>query len=253
MRDARGQQRQGLAEHGQQPTDLGVPAARHERDDAGFRRDVMAGAKALGIAGASAAFQHRMTDEIRRQAMPGEERRLERQQAKQFFPQAGKMLHPAFPPGPRLGRDVVGAGNAERRDLAQDAQGESGAVDGHHHRRPALPDIGHGLREASLQPAQVRQHLQQSHQRQLVQREQAVQPLGLHPLPADAGKAQIGAARTQRGHQAGPQHVTARFAGDEVDQGHASPFSDGRMPCREGYRRLAWMEVHRSGDHGVQW
>ena len=107
------------------------------------------------VAAIRAALQHRMADECRRQAMAGEECRLERQQAEQLVPEPGIMPHPAFAPGPDLRRHVVDALDAKRPDRLQHAQGEAGAVDRHHHIGPARCDIGDRLAQPAPQMGRV--------------------------------------------------------------------------------------------------
>ena len=75
---------QRRAEDGQQRDDsrcAGCPASRSATRASGV--DAVAGAKPRGVAAVRAALQHRMADERGRQAVAGEERRLERQQAEQ--------------------------------------------------------------------------------------------------------------------------------------------------------------------------
>ncbi len=131
----------------------------------------MTGAEPPGIPGIGAGLQHRMTREARLQTVAGEEFRLERQQAEQPLPQPGELPHAMLAPGPDLGGDIMHARDAERRDPAQQAQGEAGTVDRHYQGRPETRDLGHRLVEPLGQRTHARQHLQQSHHGELAHRE----------------------------------------------------------------------------------
>ena len=129
-----------------------------------------------------------MADEGRGQAVAGEERRLERQQAEQLIPQSVIVPHATLAPCPGLRRDVVHALDAEWLDRLQQSQREAGAVDRHHHVGPARCDVGDRLVQPAPQMAQARQHLQQAHQCEVLHREQAGEALRRHLLAADAGE-----------------------------------------------------------------
>ena len=68
------------------------------------------------VAVIGAALQHGMADEGRGQAVAGEERRLEGQQAKQLIPQSVIVQHTSFAPSPGLWRHVMHAPDAEWLD-----------------------------------------------------------------------------------------------------------------------------------------
>ena len=120
-------------------------------------------------------------------------------------------------PRPAARHSGRGAGRAAR--CTQHAEGKTRAVDGDHHGGPVRGDVGNGLAQAALQRPDLRQHLQQPHQCQLAHRKQAGQAMLCHLFAAYPGKAQAGAVRQQRGHQAAAEHIAAGLPGDQVDSG----------------------------------
>ena len=76
--------------------------------------------------------------------------------------------------------------------------GEVGAVDDDERVGPAGDDRLGGLADAREQRRQPREHRQDAHDRDVADRKQALQPLGLHRLAADAGKGDVAAGRAAR-------------------------------------------------------
>src|SRR5215469_4640553 len=101
-----------------------------------------------------------MADECRRQTMAREKRRFERQQAEQLIPQALIMLYAALSPRPDLRRDIMHTLHAHWSDGAQQAQSETGAVDGHDDIRLPSGDIGDCLMQPSAELTQSWQDFQ---------------------------------------------------------------------------------------------
>ena len=159
--------------------------------------------------------------------MTGEERGLERQQAEQPVPQSVIVPHAVLAPCPDLWGDVMHALHAEWLDRLQQAQREAGTVDRHHHVGPARCDVGDRLVQPAAQMMQTRQHFQQAHQGEVLDREQAGEPLRSHLLAADAGEREVGPARTERRHQASTQHIAACLAGEQIDQRHGAGLEPG--------------------------
>src|SRR3546814_8738016 len=77
----------------------------------------------------------------------------------------------------------------------------------------------HGLAQAPDDAEEMRQHLEETHHRQLADRKAARQAFGGHQLAADPREAHASAGLLlQRRHQPGTELVARRLAGDQEDE-----------------------------------
>ena len=82
-----------------------------------------------------------------------------------------------------------------------------------------------------MQGRQARDHRQEAHDRDVADREQALQALGLHRLAADAEEVDArGIGLAQRPHQLEAELVAGMLARDERD-------AQRTAPCRDRSRR----------------
>ena len=214
------QPRDGLFKARGKAADLALPRAGQAEEDRLIGTDGVGVAKGRRLICRPAPFGHdRMADEIA--AHPGGFHigRLEREQRKHMVHGPGHLRRAAGAPGPDGRRDVMGdelprIGGA---DKARDAQAEIGAVDGDQRVGLQRGHGGGGLGDAALQLAVFRQDLNQPHDRKLLHREQALQPLGLHLRAADTVKFHPRRQSLHPRHQRRPQSVARGFTGDQED------------------------------------
>ena len=160
-----------------------------------------------------------MADEGAGQPFPLEIGRLERQESQQVVQEGRDLARPARPPRPDRRRHVMDEGDAGALQALGDAEAEVGRVDGHHNVGPPAPDLLRRLLQPPDQVGQPGQKLGDPHQRQLVKREQAFQPLGDHAVAADPGEADRPVGLPLHGrHQARAEQIAGRLAGDQKDQ-----------------------------------
>jgi hypothetical protein len=187
----------------------------------------VAGVEAGGVAAIGAAFQHGMADEARGDAGIVEQHGFEGQQAEDAIHPLPHLLHPPWPPRPDLRRDIVDDGDAERLHAFGQPQREAGAVDGNDQGGAAGGDVRHRLRHAARQVADIRQHLDQPHQREFAHREQALHALFSQPFAADPGEGQLRPPLAQRAHKPRAERIAGGFAGHDVDEHYTNSADTG--------------------------
>ena len=167
------------------------------------------------------------------------------------------MPHPPLAPRPDLRRHVVRARDAERRDRAQQPQGEARTVDRHHHVRPAARDVGGRLRQPPAQAGEVGQHLHQPHHRQLLHREQALAgprlPSGRRRRRRCAGRGG-GRAAPRSGERRARRRSPRRRRHKQKGQGRCPWTRPRAQPLEPGRRRSRGLAsaLHRQHAPGKQ-
>ena len=95
--------------------------------------------------------------------------------------------------------------------------GEVGAVDDDERVRSRRDDRRGRPPDAPDERGQARQHRQDSHDGDVADREQALQPFGLHRLAADADKDDVGVDLAQRAHELEAELIARMLARDNRD------------------------------------
>src|SRR6266851_5037715 len=136
----------------------------------------------------------------------------------------------------------------ERQSLAapsqplRDAPAEPRTVYRHDGIGAKRPDHPYRLAHPAEYHWSARQHFGDPHYRQIIERNQAFEPLVLHPLTADAGDPKIFAdALPQRRYQRTTKGVARRFSSNKEDEGrfgcgHNRPTPTTNSPVRSAVR-----------------
>ncbi len=168
-------------------------------------------------------------------AVIGEEGHLERQQRHEVIDALGELAGAAGAPGPELGRHVMHDGNAGAAHLVGEPQAEARRIHGDDDIGLELAGGGGRLVEPFDEARQMRDHLGEPHERELVHGEQAFEAVGRALRAADAGEADAAVGlRFQRAHEPSGEVVAGGLARDDKDQrllpAHATLHHDIRCP-----------------------
>src|SRR5260370_3531122 len=149
---------------------------------------------------------------------------------------------PPCPPGPDHRGDIM----KERQGLAASAKpvrhppAEPRAVDRHDGIGALCADRCHRLAHAAQDDRGARQYLGHAHDRQIAERDEALQPLLPHALASDPGdsKPPVGAL-PQRRNQRAAQCIPRRLPGNKEDEGRVARCHHPPTPTRNSPARSA--------------
>jgi hypothetical protein len=158
-----------------------------------------------------------MADELRGEAVLVVETLLEWQQAQHEVEEARHLRDAPLAPGPHLRADVLHRGDAGRVQRRREVQVELGCVHTHEHVWPLGEDaVAHPAAQPE-QPRQVRQDLEQAHDREALRRLPALAALRLHPRARDAKELRLRPALAHRADERRAEIVAGQLAGDHGD------------------------------------
>ena len=180
----------------------------------------MASAEAHSIGDDTVLLDHRMADKAGRQSYLLKIRKLERQDTEEMIEEARDHLGATRPPSPDGRRDVVDEQRTAPLELPLHTKGEGRRVDGDHRIRPHLLRSRDGLADAPQHARDMRHDLDDAHDVELAEGNQAREALARHRRTSDAGEAYATSGLLfQRPHEPGAKSVGRGFGGDQEDQG----------------------------------
>src|SRR5271163_3341393 len=117
--------------------------------------------------------------------------------------------------------------------FVRDPPTESRAVDRHDGVGTKRSDRRHGFAHPPQDEGRPRQHFSYSHDCEISERNETIEPLVLHALAANTGDPEVSAgALPQRGDQLTPERVAGWFTGNKEDEERFRRTHDRRMPTR---------------------
>jgi hypothetical protein len=216
IRTGRAQSLRGLAQHRQMPLELLRPAARQQPQHPCTLRHPELARQLRGRHLRREVVHQRMPDVRDRHTRRPEQRLLESEHHRQPVDPARHRVRALGVPRPHLRSDVVEDPRALLLERGSDPQIEAGIVDQYHRVRLPLPLLREDPRARTEQARQPRHDLDESHHRQILGRDQALDALGAHARAGDAADL-ARTVRTQRRHQAGGMEIARSLAGDEQE------------------------------------
>jgi len=159
-----------------------------------------------------------MADKLHRHIMIAIKIGFEWQQRQHQIDTGTNALDPALAPGPHRRRHIMGGTNTGGAQAALNRQIEVRRINADADIRLLLKQEVHKLTAQAKQLRQTAQHFGDSHHRQPLHREKAVQALLGHQGATDTNKTNIRITLTQRRHQTGTENIAGLLAGDQCNE-----------------------------------
>ena len=152
-----------------------------------------------------------MADEFCRDAGAGEEGFFEGENAEGLRETAADNAHSPRPPGPELRANVIDVADAERAELAREAEMKAGEIGEDGERRFAAPGFGNEMAHSADQRRKVAENFRDADDRDFFIVGDDVNACGAHLRAAHAEESDVHAF-LKRGGEAGGVHIPGSFA-----------------------------------------